>query len=88
MLMTRDEGGRYQQADRLVPYLEQLQCRAARLSLDFEEVMRRGHVSSVTRWRWRNGKGGCIESDAVRLWAVMTAMADERAQQPEADCAP
>ena len=63
---------------KLIPYLDQLEVRAAELGLDLADVCAAEGVAPTTLARWRKGEGNCREGTARALFGRMDEMASQK----------
>ena len=61
----------------LIPYLDQLEVRAAELGLDLADVCAAEGVAPTTLARWRKGEATCREGTARALFGRMDGMASQ-----------
>ncbi len=62
----------------LIPYLDQLEVRAAELGLDLADVCAAEGVAPTTLARWRKGEATCREGTARALFGRMDRMASQK----------
>ena len=63
---------------KLIPYLDQLEVRAAELGLDLADVCAAEGVALTTLARWRKGEATCREGTARALFRRMDRMASQK----------
>ena len=63
---------------KLIPYLDQLEVRAAELGLDLADVCAAEGVAPTTLARWRKGEATCREGTARALFRRMDEMASRK----------